>query len=57
MKNKCARLLTAAVVLLMVVMVLSLSGCGKKNDVENGTVDGTEQTDTATDTEAAERCG
>ena len=34
MKNKCARLLTAAVVLLM---VLSLSGCGKKNDVENGT--------------------
>lgn len=34
MKNKCARLLTAAVVLLMVVMVLSLSGCGKKNDVE-----------------------
>ena len=54
MKNKCARLLTAAVVLLMVVMVLSLSGCGKKNDVENGTVDGTEQTDTATDTDAAE---
>lgn len=54
MKNKCARLLTAAVVLLMVVMVLSLSGCGKKNDVENETVDGTEQTDTATDTEAAE---
>ena len=50
MKNKCARLLTAAVVLLMVVMVLSLSGCGKKNDVENGT----EQTDTATDTDAAE---
>ncbi len=39
MKNKCARLLTAAVVRLMVVMVLSLSGCGKKNDVENGTVD------------------
>lgn len=54
MKNKCARLLTAAVVRLMVVMVLSLSGCGKKNDVENGTVDGTEQTDTATDTDAAE---
>ena len=54
MKNKCARLLTAAVVLLMVVMVLSLSGCGKKNDVENGTVDGTEQTDTATDTDGAE---
>lgn len=54
MKNKCARLLTAAVALLMVVMVLSLSGCGKKNDVENGTVDGTEQTDTATDTDAAE---
>lgn len=54
MKNKCAGLLTAAVVLLMVVMVLSLSGCGKKNDVENGTVDGTEQTDTATDTDAAE---
>ena len=54
MKNKCARLLTAAVVLLMVVMVLSLSGCGKKNDVENGTADGTEQTDTATDTDAAE---
>ena len=26
MKNKCARLLTAAVALLMVVMVLSLSG-------------------------------
>ena len=37
MKNKCVRLLTAAVVLLMVVMALSLSGCGKKNDVENGT--------------------
>ena len=54
MKNKCARLLTAAVVLLMVVMVLSLSGCGKKNDVENGIVDETEQTDTATDTDAAE---
>ena len=50
MKNKCARLLTAAVVLLMVVMVLSLSGCGKKNDVENGTG----QTDTTTDTDAAE---
>ena len=45
MKNKCVRLLTAAVVLLMVVMALSLSGCGKKNDVENGTADGTEQTD------------
>lgn len=54
MKNKCARLLTAAVVLLMVVMVLSLSGCGKKKDVENGTVDGTGQTDTATDTDGAE---
>ena len=54
MKNKCVRLLTAAVVLLMVVMVLSLSGCGKKNDVENGTADGTEQTDTATDTDTAE---
>ncbi len=54
MKNKCVRLLTAVVVLLMVVMVLSLSGCGKKNDVENGTADGTEQTDTATDTDTAE---
>ena len=31
MKNKCVRLLTAAVVLLMVVMALSLSGCGKKH--------------------------
>ena len=50
MKNKCVRLLTAAVVLLMVVMALSLSGCGKKNDVENGTG----QTDTTTDTDAAE---
>ena len=50
MKNKCVRLLTAAVVLLMVVMALSLSGCGKKNDVENGTA----QTDTTTDTDVAE---
>ena len=50
MKNKCVRPLTAAVVLLMVIMVLSLSGCGKKNDVENGTG----QTDTTTDTDAAE---
>ena len=50
MKNKCAGLLTAAVVLLMVVMALSLSGCGKKKDVENGTG----QTDTTTDTDAAE---
>ena len=37
-----------AMLLAMSMLLTLLAGCGKKNDVENGTVDGKEQTDTAT---------